>query len=73
MWFINGYWFFEEAVAVPPYEEQQEIQKYVRFSIWGAVIWAIILLAWIITYQTQRVAWGEFGDAISYIIPTGIP
>jgi hypothetical protein len=27
MWFVNGYWFFEEAVLVPPYEEQQEIQK----------------------------------------------
>lgn len=45
----------------------------VIFSAVGATIWTAALLAWIITFQTQRALWGDFADAISYIIPTGIP
>lgn len=39
----------------------------------GALLWTAVLLAWVITFQTQRAAWGEFGDSISYLIPEGIP
>jgi len=45
----------------------------VIFSAIGAIIWTAALIAWIIIFQTQRAAWGDFADAISYIIPTGIP
>ncbi|CAG5102222.1 Similar to pen-2: Gamma-secretase subunit pen-2 (Drosophila melanogaster) [Cotesia congregata] len=45
----------------------------VIFSGIGAVIWAAVLLAWVIIFQTQRAVWGEFADTISYIIPEGIP
>ncbi|EFN82028.1 gamma-secretase subunit pen-2 isoform X2 [Harpegnathos saltator] len=73
LWAVNVIWFWKEAFTKPLYEEQKQIKKYVIISAIGATVWAIALLAWIITFQTQRAAWGEFGDAISYIIPTGIP
>ncbi|XP_014467936.1 PREDICTED: gamma-secretase subunit pen-2 [Dinoponera quadriceps] len=73
LWAVNAIWFWKEAFVEPSYEEQKQIKKYVILSAIGAAIWATALLAWTITFQTQRAAWGEFADAISYIIPTGIP
>ncbi|XP_015588784.1 gamma-secretase subunit pen-2 [Cephus cinctus] len=73
LWTVNAIWFAKEAFVAPHYEEQKQIKKYVIFSGIGAVLWTIALLAWIITFQTQRAAWGEFADSISYIIPSGIP
>lgn len=43
----------------------------VILSAIGAVIWAIGLAVWITIYQTNRVAWGEFADKLSFIIPLG--
>lgn len=43
----------------------------VIFSAIGAIIWAIGLAVWITIYQSNRVAWGEFADTISFIIPLG--
>lgn len=37
----------------------------------GAMLWAIGLGVWITIYQTNRVAWGEFADNISFVIPLG--
>ncbi|XP_012280933.1 gamma-secretase subunit pen-2 [Orussus abietinus] len=73
LWTVNAIWFAKEAFTAPPYDEQKQIKKYVIFSGIGAIIWTGIFLAWVITYQTQRTNWGEFGDSISYIFPTGIP
>ncbi|EFN62585.1 Gamma-secretase subunit pen-2 [Camponotus floridanus] len=73
LWAVNAIWFSKEAFVASPYEEQKQIKKYVIFSAVGATIWTAALLAWIITFQTQRAVWGDFADAISYIIPTGIP
>ncbi|KAM0729078.1 Gamma-secretase subunit pen-2 [Formica fusca] len=73
LWAVNAIWFSKEAFVAPPYEEQKQIKKYVIFSAIGATIWTAALVAWIITFQTQRAVWGDFADAISYIIPTGIP
>ncbi|KAK0166800.1 hypothetical protein PV327_004283 [Microctonus hyperodae] len=73
LWAVNSIWFFKEAFCMPQYDEQKQIRKYVILSGIGAILWAIILLSWIVTFQTQRAAWGEFGDAISFIIPQGIP
>ncbi|KAG7214124.1 hypothetical protein KM043_001479 [Ampulex compressa] len=73
LWAINAIWFSKEAFSVPHYEEQKQIRRYVIFSGIGAVLWTAALLAWIIIFQTQRAAWGEYADAISYIIPAGIP
>lgn len=73
LWAVNAIWFIREAFIVPPYEEQKQIKRYVIYSGIGAILWTAALVAWIVTFQTQRAAWGEFGDSISYIIPVGIP
>ncbi|RLU16532.1 hypothetical protein DMN91_010600 [Ooceraea biroi] len=73
LWAVNAIWFLKEAFVVPPYEEQKQIKRYVIFSAIGAIAWTAALITWIIIFQTYRAAWGEFADAISYIIPTGIP
>ena len=39
----------------------------------GGVIWTACLTAWIIVFQLNRADWGEAGEQISFIIPTGIP
>lgn len=70
VWAINYFWFFDEVNA-PEFEEQEEIRILRRRSGIGAIIWFILILIWIITYQTNRIRWGEFGDDISFIIPTG--
>ncbi|XP_031620055.1 gamma-secretase subunit pen-2-like isoform X2 [Contarinia nasturtii] len=69
IWAVNTVWFFDEAFRKPAYDEQKSIRKYVIFSAIGALLWAIGLAAWITIYQTNRVAWGEFADSISFIIP----
>lgn len=43
----------------------------VILSAIGALLWAIGLGVWITIYQTNRVAWGEFADNISFVIPLG--
>ncbi|XP_029040265.1 gamma-secretase subunit pen-2 [Osmia bicornis bicornis] len=73
LWAVNAIWFVKEAFFVQQYEEQKQIKKYVIFSAVGATIWSAALIAWIIIFQTQRAAWGEVADSISYIIPAGIP
>ncbi|XP_044017774.1 gamma-secretase subunit PEN-2 [Aphidius gifuensis] len=73
LWAVNSVWFFKEAFVVPAYEEQKEIKKYVVKSAIGAILCFSILFAWVVIFQTQRAAWGEFGDSLSYIIPEGIP
>ncbi|XP_076619146.1 presenilin enhancer, gamma-secretase subunit [Colletes latitarsis] len=73
LWAVNAVWFAKEAFIAPHYEEQKLIKRYVIFSAIGAALWSAALLAWIITFQTQRAAWGEFADSISYIIPMGVP
>ncbi|XP_034187137.1 presenilin enhancer, gamma-secretase subunit isoform X2 [Osmia lignaria lignaria] len=67
LWAVNAIWFVKEAFLVQQYEEQKQIKKF------GATIWSAALIAWIIIFQTQRAAWGEVADSISYIIPAGIP
>lgn len=71
LWTMNYFWFHEEANAIPEFEEQAEIQKLRRRSGIGAVIWLIGITIWVIVFQTSRVRWGEFGDSISFVIPTG--
>lgn len=72
-WAVNAVWFFNEAFTKPPYEEQKQIKKYVVMSGVGALTWLVILAVWIAVFQLQRVAWGETGDALSFVIPLGMP
>ncbi|XP_041970453.1 gamma-secretase subunit pen-2 [Aricia agestis] len=71
VWAVNAVWFFKEAFLKPPYEEQKFIRKYVIMSGIGAAVWAVILIAWVTTYQLNRVSWGETGDSLSFIVPMG--
>ncbi|XP_065072591.1 gamma-secretase subunit pen-2 [Ochlerotatus camptorhynchus] len=71
VWAINTVWFFSEAFRKPTYDEQKEIRKYVIFSGIGSLIWFIIILSWVMTFQLKRTEWGDFADSISFIIPLG--
>uniref|UniRef100_A0A0A9VWP5 Gamma-secretase subunit PEN-2 n=1 Tax=Lygus hesperus TaxID=30085 RepID=A0A0A9VWP5_LYGHE len=71
VWLINSIWFFKDAFLKPEYDEQKSIRKLVIWSAIGALVWAIAVASWVTTYQTHRVAWGEFGDLISVVTPTG--
>ncbi|CAH1395618.1 unnamed protein product [Nezara viridula] len=73
VWFVNAVWFFNEAFRKPVYEEQRAIKRYVIFSGIGALIWSIVIGTWVYIFQSYRVAFGEFGDSISFVIPTGVP
>uniref|UniRef100_A0A1B6CTQ4 Gamma-secretase subunit PEN-2 n=1 Tax=Clastoptera arizonana TaxID=38151 RepID=A0A1B6CTQ4_9HEMI len=72
VWLVNAIWFFEEAFKTPTFEGQKTIQKYVILSGMGAALWAIIIAVWVYIFQTHRVQWADFGDQLSFIIPTGI-
>ncbi|XP_030029772.1 gamma-secretase subunit pen-2 isoform X2 [Manduca sexta] len=71
VWAVNAVWFFKEAFVKPPYDEQKQIKKYVVMSVVGATTWIVVLTVWVIIFQLQRVAWGEVGDALSFIVPLG--
>jgi len=71
IWGINAVWFYKEAFRVPAYPEQQDIKKYVIRSGLGALVWIIGLITWNVIFQTNRVAWGETGDDLSFVIPQG--
>ncbi|XP_022109553.1 gamma-secretase subunit PEN-2-like [Acanthaster planci] len=73
LWFINFIWFFKEAFIRPPFEEQKQMKKYLIKSCIGSVIWTAALVAWITLFQLNRARWGATSDAISFIIPQGIP
>ena len=73
LWAVNFVWFFHDAFQRPAFEEQAQIKRYVIYSGIGAVIWAIALSTWIVIFQTHRVAWGDIGDELTFLIPTGSP
>ncbi|XP_077292501.1 presenilin enhancer, gamma-secretase subunit [Arctopsyche grandis] len=71
VWAVNTCWFFSEAFKKPPYDEQKQIKNYVIWSGIGTLLWAIIIVTWIVTFQLNRALWGEVGDDLSFIIPLG--
>lgn len=71
VWAINYIWFSVEANATQEFEEQKEIKKLRRRSGIGTILWLILITIWVVLFQTNRVRWGDFGDDISFIIPTG--
>uniref|UniRef100_A0A8D9BFC3 Gamma-secretase subunit PEN-2 n=1 Tax=Cacopsylla melanoneura TaxID=428564 RepID=A0A8D9BFC3_9HEMI len=48
-------------------------RRYVIVSAVGALAWVVVLGVWNYLYQTRRSEWGEWGDAVSAIIPRGKP
>jgi len=73
LWITNFFWFFNEAFRRPSFPQQPSIRKYVVYSGIGSLVWIIGIVTWVVIYQVHRAEWGEFGDRISFIIPTGIP
>jgi len=73
LWFVNAIWFFREAFRRPPYDQQQAIKGYVIKSMVGSAIWFILIVAWIIVFQTMRTEWGDLGDDLSFVVPKGRP
>ncbi|CAH0712792.1 unnamed protein product, partial [Brenthis ino] len=71
VWAVNAVWFFKEAFIKPPYDEQKQIKRYVIMSGAGAIVWAIVLLSWVVAFQVQRVSWGSTGDYLSFVVPLG--
>ncbi|XP_014216531.1 gamma-secretase subunit pen-2 isoform X2 [Copidosoma floridanum] len=71
LWAVNAIWFAKQAFSVPEFEEQKQIKKYVISSGIGALLSFAAYFAWIIIFQTHRVAWGEYADSITYIFPHG--
>lgn len=71
VWAVNYFWFSVEANANQEFAEQEEIKKLRRRSGIGTVLWLIVVTVWVILFQTRRVSWGDFGDDISFLIPTG--
>lgn len=45
----------------------------VIYSGVGAISWAVFVTSWVVVFQLNRAAWGEFADNISFIIPVGTP
>ena len=73
LWAVNAVWFAKEAFNRPPYPEQTQIKRFVIFSGIGSLTWLIALIAWMCVFISKRAEWGEFGDRLSFNIPTGTP
>ncbi len=73
LWAINSVWFFHEAfMKKPEYPEQAQIRRYVIMSAIGSLVFLAGLIAWISVFMVNRAEWGEFGDVLSFNIPTGV-
>ena len=73
LWAVNAVWFAKEAFYRPPYPEQTQIKRFVIFSGIGSLTWLIGLIGWMCVFISKRAEWGEFGDWLSFNIPTGTP
>jgi hypothetical protein len=56
--------------------KQKSLNSHTNFSdvAWSAVgslMWLSVLIAWIVTFQSNRTKWGELGDDLSIMIPLG--
>lgn len=70
VWLINVVWFLREALKK---SAPRQMRLYVMGSFVGVVVWAALFAAWLSIYLTQRASWGPSGDAISFIVPVGVP
>ncbi|KAK3921983.1 Gamma-secretase subunit pen-2 [Frankliniella fusca] len=71
LWAVNFIWFYTEAFRKDHFQEQKQIKRYVILSGIGALIWIVALTSWVILYQAYRVSWGDWGEAISFLVATG--
>ncbi len=72
MWLVNALWFFSDAFRrKPAFAEQRALRRLVTLSALGFFTWTVLLIAWIVVFQTQRVKWGAVGDRMSFVWPRG--
>ncbi|KAK6100901.1 gamma-secretase subunit pen-2, putative [Brugia malayi] len=71
VWIVNAVWFFESAFFDKPSQVQKTIKKYVLYSIIGASVWVLALIAWEIFFQLERAKGLEWTDRLSFVFPVG--
>ncbi|XP_041373361.1 gamma-secretase subunit pen-2-like [Gigantopelta aegis] len=71
LWFINSIWFFNEAFRKPAFEQQQQMKTYVIRSMILTTISTVVIVAWIVVFQLNRVSWGATADYMSFVLPRG--
>ncbi|XP_055387195.1 gamma-secretase subunit pen-2 [Condylostylus longicornis] len=72
VWIINSIWFYSEAFLRSPFEHQKQMKKYVLLSGTLSLMWLSIAVLWVTVFQNNRDKWGQFGDAITFVIPLGV-
>ena len=50
-----------------------QVRRYVIMSAIGALVYVLMIAAWVGVYQSQRAGWGALGDSISLHVPYGEP
>jgi len=73
LWLVNSVWFFSQAFGKQDFPTRKPIRNYVIYSMTGAFVWAVAIIAWVTTFQLKRVDWESTGDYLSFNIPRGIP
>lgn len=71
LWAINAVWFFKEAFIRAEFAEQKDLKRFVILSGLFSVICLTALISWMSIFTNYRAEWGEFGDRLSFNIPTG--
>ena len=72
LWGVNAVWFLREAFFKrPEYPEQKILKRYVLASGFGAGVFLVGFVSWIVVFSQHRAEWGAMADWISFNIPTG--
>lgn len=53
------------------FAEQKLMRRYLYGSAVGVLFWIVVLTAWQVVYQTNRISWGAVGDYITMSLPRG--
>ncbi|KAI7901926.1 gamma-secretase subunit PEN-2-like protein [Cokeromyces recurvatus] len=69
LWLVNFMYFFNTSRKA---DAPKELKKYVYFSLFGCIVWFILLTTWYAIFVNKRVAWGQIADRITVVIPKGL-
>lgn len=56
--------FVDDSLPLSPLSD-------VIYSAIGSLIWFLVIATWVAMFQANRIAWGEWADDLSFIIPLG--
>lgn len=68
-WLVNFIWHYKDAFQAEPFEEQPQFKRYVLRSGIGFLCWMVMIVCWVIYFQTQRYYYDW--DYITFNFPTG--